>query len=334
MELHGALDLGLQVVQIGDGGRRDVGDLVGHGDARQVLALAEGVARLGSHGLGGGGARGRRRGRRALHAGVHVGLVVVTDEEHVVVAFEHARQAAEADVDGPAVAGLADDPDLGPALHAQRRGDAGGHGGSVAEQRMQPGDPPRGLGVGSGEHLQAAGRVHGDYLARPSPAWRRRARSARRALRRSPGRPGARSRSSWSGSGRTGPCGRPSRAAGCRRRSFRPGRSARAAWSCRSSTIAAAVPTVAQEVLRATDRSAGVSAMRARLAVDQRRGRGRGTSAARARRGRPPRQTRLQGHLGDGSSPRPGDDRAPAWSATPCDRHGDVGRRAPRRNRR
>jgi len=35
------LDLGFEVAQIGDGGRRDVGDLVRERDQRQVLALAE-----------------------------------------------------------------------------------------------------------------------------------------------------------------------------------------------------------------------------------------------------------------------------------------------------
>ncbi|MEI2716204.1 MAG: hypothetical protein V9E98_04280 [Candidatus Nanopelagicales bacterium] len=39
------LDLGLEVAQVGDRGGGDVGDLVGHGDAGQVLALAELVAR-------------------------------------------------------------------------------------------------------------------------------------------------------------------------------------------------------------------------------------------------------------------------------------------------
>ena len=60
--------------------------------------------------------RGPRRGRRrarALHAGVHVGLVVVADEEHVVVSLEHPRQAGEADVHGAAVAPLADHPHVG-----------------------------------------------------------------------------------------------------------------------------------------------------------------------------------------------------------------------------
>ena len=52
----------------------------------------------------------------ALHAGVHVGLVVVADVEHVVVALEHPRQAAEADVGGAAVAALRDDAHVVAAL--------------------------------------------------------------------------------------------------------------------------------------------------------------------------------------------------------------------------
>ena len=60
-------------------------------------------------------AAGRRRAG-ALHAGVHVRLVVVTDEEHVVVALEHPREAAEADVDGAAVAALGDHADVVAAL--------------------------------------------------------------------------------------------------------------------------------------------------------------------------------------------------------------------------
>ena len=46
VEVHGPLDLGLEVVQVGDRGGRDVGDAVGHGERGQVLALAEGVARV------------------------------------------------------------------------------------------------------------------------------------------------------------------------------------------------------------------------------------------------------------------------------------------------
>ena len=64
------------------------------------------VARLGADRLGGGGAGGGRGGAGALHAGVHVRLVVVADVQHVVVALEHAGQAGHADVDRAAVAAL------------------------------------------------------------------------------------------------------------------------------------------------------------------------------------------------------------------------------------
>ena len=50
-------------------------------------------------------------------------------------------------------------------LHAHRRRDAGGHRRGVAEQRVDPRDLPRGLGIGRREHLEAAGRVDGDQLA-------------------------------------------------------------------------------------------------------------------------------------------------------------------------
>ena len=160
MDLHRAFDLELEIVELGDRRGRDVRDAVRHGETREVLALTEHVARLGPDGLGGRGSSRRRRGARALHAGVHVGLVVVADEQHVVVALEHSRQAAEADVDRTAVAGLGDDADVGPALHLHRRGDTGRDSGGVAEKRVEPCDPPRRLGVGSGEDLETARRVH------------------------------------------------------------------------------------------------------------------------------------------------------------------------------
>src|SRR5262249_47674164 len=126
VEVHRPGRLVLQVAQVRHGGGGHVGDLVRHRDQRHVLALAEPVARLAPHRLGGGGAGGGRGGAGALHAGVHVGLVVVADVQHVVVALEHAGQAGEADVDRAAVAALPDDPDVGAAHRLQGRGDAGG----------------------------------------------------------------------------------------------------------------------------------------------------------------------------------------------------------------
>ncbi len=163
-DLHRRLHLRLEVPQLGDGGRRDVGDLVRHRDQRRALALAEHVPGLGADRLRCGRARRRWRGARALHARVHVRLVVVADVEHVVAPLEHPRQARHADVDGAAVATLAHDAHVLATLCPQRRGDARRNGGRVPEQRVDPGDPPRGLGVRRREDLEAARRVRGDHL--------------------------------------------------------------------------------------------------------------------------------------------------------------------------
>jgi hypothetical protein len=155
----------LQVPRLGHRPGRDVGDLVRHRDQWHVLALSEDVAGLLADRLRVRGPRARRRRPRALHAGVHVRLVVVTDEEHVVAALEHAREAGEADVDRAAVAGLPDDANVLAPLRPQRRGDAAGDRGGVAEQRVNPGKLPRRLRIRGREHLQAPGRVGGDHAA-------------------------------------------------------------------------------------------------------------------------------------------------------------------------
>ena len=51
-----------------------------------------------------------------------------------------------------------------PAFGPQCRRDARRHGRRIAEERVEPGDLPRGLGVGGREHLEAPGRVHGHHL--------------------------------------------------------------------------------------------------------------------------------------------------------------------------
>ena len=121
--LHRPLHLGLEVVEVGDRRGRDVRDVVGHREAGQVLALAEDVARLRPDRLGRRRPGRRWRGAGTLDPGVHVRLVVVADEEHVVVPLEHPRQAAEADVDRSAVTGLADHPHVArfPSPSAPRR---------------------------------------------------------------------------------------------------------------------------------------------------------------------------------------------------------------------
>src|ERR1700730_546137 len=121
---HRDLDLALEIAQIGNARGRDVGNAMRHRDARHVLAGAEDIARGRPQCWGGGGPRRRRRRARALHAGVHVRLVVVTDIENVVVAFEHAGQAAEADVGRAAVTTLRDDAHAGAPQRPLAWGDA------------------------------------------------------------------------------------------------------------------------------------------------------------------------------------------------------------------
>ena len=63
-----------------------------------------------------------------------------------------------------AVPALRDDPHLAPALHLQCCGDSGRDRRSVAEQAVDPGNLPRGFGIGRREHLQATGGVGRDQL--------------------------------------------------------------------------------------------------------------------------------------------------------------------------
>ena len=165
VHLHRRGDLALQVVQVRDGGGGDVRDPVSHRDHRQALAGAEGVADPAADRTGGGRVRGRRRRPGPLDAGVHVALVVVADEEHVVVALEHPGQAAEPDVDRAAVTRLGDDAHVVAALRLQRCRHAGRDRGGVAEQRVQPRHPPGRLGVRRREHLETSRRVDRDHPA-------------------------------------------------------------------------------------------------------------------------------------------------------------------------
>ena len=111
-ERHGFRHLGLEVVEIRDARRRDKGNVVGDGDLGRELPGSKDISGLGTENRGRGGARRWRRRGRALHAGVHVALVVVANVEHVVVALEHAGKAPKADVGGAAIPALGDDARL------------------------------------------------------------------------------------------------------------------------------------------------------------------------------------------------------------------------------
>ena len=79
-----------------------------HSDLRQVLTLTEDVAGFGADCLSGGGASCRWCGTRTLDAGIHISLVVVTDVQDIIVAFEHSTQCTKTDIDGRAVTALGD----------------------------------------------------------------------------------------------------------------------------------------------------------------------------------------------------------------------------------
>src|ERR1019366_4721585 len=164
VHLHGRLDLVLEIVKVGHAGGGDVRNSVSHGDERRVLAVPELVPGLRAEGRRRRGAGERRRGARALHARVHVRLVVVANVQNVVVSLEHARQGTEADVHRPAVAALSDDAHRA-ALRPHRRCDPRGDGRGVRGQRMEPGNLPGRLGVGRREHLETARGVDDHELA-------------------------------------------------------------------------------------------------------------------------------------------------------------------------
>ena len=169
VKTHCITHLAFQIVQIGHGGSCHVGNAVRHGDGGHVLALTETVAReIGRR------HRRRRTGRRrrcrgTLHAGVHVGLVVKADIEHVVVALEHAREATEADVGGAAVTAQSKDADgfaaLLASLDARGSGQTGRNGRRIAEKRMEPRQLPGAFGIRRGEDFQAARGVGSNDLA-------------------------------------------------------------------------------------------------------------------------------------------------------------------------
>ena len=113
------------------------------------------------------GTRGRGRRGAALHAGIHVRLIVVADVEHIVIAVEHAGEAAHADIGGAAVTALGDHADRGlPVLLRTDpigRSHTGRDSRRIAEERMQPRHSPGAFRIRRREDFQAPGGIrHGD----------------------------------------------------------------------------------------------------------------------------------------------------------------------------
>ena len=149
---HRLFNLALQIPKVRYRRGCDIRNAVRHGDERHVLALTPLIARFAPGNLRGGRSCRRRRCRRTLHAGIHIGLVVVADIEHIVITLKHARKAAEADIGRAAVAAHGNDPRrlrsflFGPGPECG--GHAGGDCGRIAEKRMEPGKLPARFRIG------------------------------------------------------------------------------------------------------------------------------------------------------------------------------------------
>ncbi len=151
------LDLLHEVVWVSNRGGRHVGRTVSSEDRGHILLrewVAAGRARP-RRARGGACAIGRRT--RPLDPCVHVGLVVVADVGDIVATLEGAADAEHPDIERGAVAGDTDDL-LATPLLLQRRLDARRNRCNVLEERVDPGDPPRCLGIGRGEDLHAPRR--------------------------------------------------------------------------------------------------------------------------------------------------------------------------------
>ncbi len=80
-----------------------------------------------------------------------------------MLAFEHARERLETDVEGAAIA--AESQHLGGfSLVFQRRFHTGGNRRCILEQRMHPRHAPGRLRPRRGEHLQAAGGIGNHHV--------------------------------------------------------------------------------------------------------------------------------------------------------------------------
>ncbi|OIQ70809.1 hypothetical protein GALL_475770 [mine drainage metagenome] len=164
MDRHGLFDLVFKIAQVGHRGGRDIGNLMCHGNLRHIFTLTKLIAGVRAHDHGGGGTRSRWGSAGALHTGVHVGLVVIADIEHIVIAFEHPRQAAKTDVGRAAVAALRNHSDIAATFGLHRRSDTGGHRCSITKQRVNPRHLPRRFRIGRGENFQATGCIGGNQL--------------------------------------------------------------------------------------------------------------------------------------------------------------------------
>ena len=151
----------LQVVHKGHCGGGGVGNAVGGHDLDHIFfgpVLEKGKRRRGRAGAVGGGGAG-------LPSCVHVGLVVVADEDKVLVALRRTRERLKADIKGAAVPGEDDHGGLAVSLEAKPSFHPAAHGGGAGKGTVQDGAFQAGQGRQPGDDAPAGGGDHkGGFL--------------------------------------------------------------------------------------------------------------------------------------------------------------------------
>jgi len=138
-----------------------VGDMVGGDDGHHILgAPPHEAVRAGV---------GRRRcavgrGCAALHAGIHVGAVIIADIEDVLVACRCAGKRLQTDVESAAVAGHNDHLRGRPALPVERRADAGGGSGRRRKDGVYYVGAQLVEGISTGNNGKTRGRHYVDGI--------------------------------------------------------------------------------------------------------------------------------------------------------------------------
>ncbi len=112
MNTHPFRNFCLQVMEVGDGSRGHIRNAMRHGNAGKVFANPYRIPRFRSYGLGSIGPCSRWGGARALNPGVHIGLIVIADIQHVIIAFEHSGKTTKSDVHGCPITSLRNDPHI------------------------------------------------------------------------------------------------------------------------------------------------------------------------------------------------------------------------------
>ena len=152
--LPGFFKLAHHILRVADTGGGGIGDAVGGQRFHDIFftGFLPFVSRSG------GGLHAVWGGRGTLDTGVHVGFIVIANEDAILVAFHGAAQGLEADVEGTAVSGPGKHRGLGVPAHVKGGPQPAGGRTGGGKGRVQDGDFQRALGIGPGDNAPAAGR--------------------------------------------------------------------------------------------------------------------------------------------------------------------------------